>query len=283
MSDAPGRAGSAAAAGAPSRRAWPTAAAAEVGAGSGALPRGAAPAGCWAARAGLAKITRSTAFRVAWGMLHGDPVRPTNFGPPFCFARPSQPPALSRAPRRSAAARRRAAGEGRPSVTPCPSGRRSGRGASPGGPHSARSAREPPISPPPPPSEPGGPAPSTPAAKKCRRNGCRYAARPFPVGARASFSCTEHRAVGFRSMPSPETPVRPLPPRRPGIADPGRDLRRQGQCPRRLRSGTSAVTAGRPELSLEPVGTAGTAQHPAAIRKAFCDAALGPPARPEPG
>ena len=45
-SDAPGRPGSAAAAGAPSRRAWPTAAAAEVGAGSGALPRGAAWAGC---------------------------------------------------------------------------------------------------------------------------------------------------------------------------------------------------------------------------------------------
>ena len=57
----------------------------------------------------------------------------------------------------------------------------------------------------------------------------------------------------------------------------------RARCPRRLRSGTSAVTAGRPELSLEPVGTAGTAQHPAAIRKAFCDAALGPPARPEPG
>ena len=45
LSDGPGRAGSAAAAGAPSRRAWPTAAVAEVGAGSGALPRGAAPAG----------------------------------------------------------------------------------------------------------------------------------------------------------------------------------------------------------------------------------------------
>ena len=76
-SDAPGRAGSAPAAGAPSRRAWPTAAAAEVGAGSGALPRRAAPAGCWAARADLAKITGSIAFRVAWGMHHGDPVRPS--------------------------------------------------------------------------------------------------------------------------------------------------------------------------------------------------------------
>ena len=40
LSDAPGRAGSAAAAaGAPPRHAWPTAVAAEVGAGSGALPR----------------------------------------------------------------------------------------------------------------------------------------------------------------------------------------------------------------------------------------------------
>ena len=38
-SDAPGRAGSAAAAGAPPRRAWPTAAAAEVGAGSEQTPR----------------------------------------------------------------------------------------------------------------------------------------------------------------------------------------------------------------------------------------------------
>ena len=174
-SDAPGRAGSAAAAGAPSRRAWPTAAAAEVGAGSGALPRGAAPAGCWAARAGLAKITRSTAFRVAWGMQHGDPVRPTNFGPPFRCALCAECGLMSRAPRRSAAARRRAVREGRPSVTPCPPGRRSGRGAPPGGPPSARSTPEPPISPPPPPSEPGGPAPSTPAVGSCRRNGCRYA------------------------------------------------------------------------------------------------------------
>ena len=45
LSDAPGRAGSATAAGAPSRRAWPTAAAAEVGAGSGALPMRAMTAG----------------------------------------------------------------------------------------------------------------------------------------------------------------------------------------------------------------------------------------------
>ena len=165
-SDAPGRAVSAAAAGAPSRRAWPTAAAAEVGAGSGALPRGAAPAGCWAARADLAKITGSIAFRVAWGMRHGDPVRPTNFGPLFRCALVAECGQMSRAPRRSAAARRRAAGEGRLSVTPCPFGRRSGRGASPGGPPSARSAREPPISPPPPPSEPGGPAPSAPAASR---------------------------------------------------------------------------------------------------------------------
>ena len=182
-----------------------------------------------------------------------DAVRPTNSGAPFCFARSAECGLMSRAPRRSAAARRRAAGEGRPSVTPCPSGRRSGRGAPPGGPPPARSTREPLISPPPPPSAPGGPAPSTPAALRCRRNGCRYAARPFPVGARASFRFSEGRAVGFRSMPAPETPVRPLPPHRPVIANPGRDLRRQGQCPRRLRSGTSAVTAGRPELSLEPV------------------------------
>ena len=86
-SDAPGRAVSAAAAGAPSRRAWPTAAAAEVGAGSGALPRRAAPAGCWPARAGLAKTTRSTAFRVAPGCVVGGAVRSTNFGPPFRCAR----------------------------------------------------------------------------------------------------------------------------------------------------------------------------------------------------
>ena len=188
-----------------------------------------------------------------------------------------------RAPRRSAAARRRATGEGRPSVTPCPSGRRSGRGTSPGGPPPARSTREPLISPPPPPSEPGGPAPSTPAASRWWRNGCRYAARPFfSTGVRGvpSMGCFP---IGFRCDPPVSLRFNPHSPHRPAIADPGRDLRRQGQCPRRLRSGTSAVTAGRPELSLEPVGTAGTAQRPAAIRKAFCDAALGPPARPEPG
>ena len=169
-SDAPGRAGSAAAAGAPSRRAWPTAAAAEVGAGSGALPRRAAPAGCWAARAGLGKTTGSIAFRVVQGMCELDPVLPTNFGPPFRCAHGAECGLMSRSPRRSAAARRRATGEGRPSVTPCPSGRRSGRGASPGGPPPARSTREPLISPPPPPSEPGGPAPSAPAAFRSRRN-----------------------------------------------------------------------------------------------------------------
>ena len=214
-SDAPGRAGSAAAAGAPSRRAWPTAAAAEVGAGSGALPRGAAPAGCWAARAGLGKTTGSIAFRVVQGMCELDPVLPTNFGPPFRCAHGAECGLMSRSPWRSAAARRRATGEGRPSVTPCPSGRRSGRGASPGGPPPARSTREPPISPPPPPSEPGGPAPSTPAASRCRRNGCRYVSRPLPAGGGGSFRRPEHRAVGFRPLPRPETPVRPRPPRSP--------------------------------------------------------------------
>ena len=181
-SDAPGRAGSAAAAGAPSRRAWPTAAAAEVGAGSGALPRGAAPAGCWAARADLASGEGIDRFGVALDVLEQVPLRARTAADVQHPARPSQPPALSRAPRRSTAARRRATGEGRPSVTPCPSGRRSGRGAPPGGPPSARSAREPPISPPPPPSEPGGPAPSAPAVGSCRRNGCRYAgSRPKQV------------------------------------------------------------------------------------------------------
>ena len=198
-------------------------------------------------------------------------------------ARPCQPPALSRAPRRSTAARRRATGEGRPSVTPCPSGRRSGRGASPGGPPPARSTREPLISPPPPPSEPGGPAPSAASVGRCRRNGCRYAARPFfSTGVRGVPSMGTS-SIGFRCVPPIILRFNPHSPLCPAIAAPGRDLRRQGQCPRRLRSGTSAVTAGRPELSLEPVGTAGTAQHPAAIRKARCDAALGPPARPEPG
>ena len=216
-------------------------------------------------------------------MQHGDPVRPTNFGLPFRCALGAECGLYSRAPRRSTAARRRAVREGRPSVTPCPSGRRSGRGAPPGGPPPARSTREPPISPPPPPSEPGGPAPSTPAARRCRRNGRRYAARRPQVVGRCFPRWIRSISIGFRRDSVPQLPVRPHTPHRPVIADPGRDLRRQGQCPRRLRSGTSAVTAGRPELSLEPVGTAGTAQHPAAIRKALCDAALGPPARPEPG
>ena len=177
LSDAPGRAGSAAAAGAPSRRACPTAAAAEVGASSGALPRGAAPAGCWSARADLTSAGGTTVLGVVQGMGELDPARPTGSACPLCFAYVAECGRASRAPWRSAAARRRATGEGRPSVTPCPSGRRSGRGAPPGGPPSARSAREPPISPPPPPSEPGGPALSTPAASRCRRNGCRYAPR----------------------------------------------------------------------------------------------------------
>ena len=190
---------------------------------------------------------------------------------------------MSRAPRRSAAARRRATGEGRPSVTPCPPGRRSGRGAPLGGPPCARSAREPPISLPPPPSEPGGPAPSTPAVGSCRRNGCRYARsrRKHPMRGLGRWSWST--SIGSRCASAVCEPFYPHSGRPPVIADPGRDLRRQGQCPRRLRSGTSAVTAGRPELSLEPVGTAGTAQRPGTIRKAFCDAALGPPARPEPG
>jgi len=230
-SDAPGRAGSAAAAGAPSRRAWPTAAAAEVGAGSGALPPGAAPAGC--ARVCGPPLQTGGRERFYDRPMGADrcALAPAGLDEVQNPARPSQPPAWSRAPRGSAAARRGAVREGRPSVTPCPSGRRSGRGAPPGGPPPARSTREPLISPPPPPSEPGGPAPSTPAARRCRRNGCRYAARPFPVGARASFRFSEGRAVGFRSMPAPETPVRPLPPHRPVIAHPGRDLRRQGSMP----------------------------------------------------
>jgi len=182
LSDAPGRAGSAAAAGAPSRRACPTAAAAEVGAGSGALPWGAAPAGCWAARAGLAKTTGSTVFRVAQTCAVGDAVSPTNSGPPFRCARGAECGLMSRAPWRSTAARWGAEGEGRPSATPCPSGRRGGRGPSPGGPPSVRVAQVPPIWPPPPEAQPGGPALSAPAVGSCRRNGCRYAgSRPKQV------------------------------------------------------------------------------------------------------
>ena len=123
------------------------------------------------------------------------------------------------------------------------------------------------------------------------RAGCLKPAKPLPL--RTSRRCQEVRkggarpgastAVGFRRVSPPPRPVRPHPPHRPVIARPREIFAGRARCPRRLRSGTSAVTAGRPELSLEPVGTAGTAQHPAAIRKAFCDAALGPPARPEPG
>ena len=190
---------------------------------------------------------------------------------------------MSRDPRRSAAARRGAVREGRPSVTPCPSGRRSGRGAPPGGPPSARSTREPPISPPPPPSEPGGPAPSTPAARRCRRNGCRYAPRRPQVVGRCFPRWIRSISIGSRCAPPPPWPFYPHAPHRPVIARPWEIFAGRARCPTRLRSGTSAVTAARPELSLEPVGTAGTAQHPAAIQKALCDAGLGPPARPEPG
>ena len=134
------------------------------------------------------------------------------------------------------------------------------------------------------------------APKRARRPGALRAgcpamlAKPLPLRdwapnpyGRCFLSFPQGPSTDFRRGRKARGPVRPHTARRPVIADPGRDLRRQGQCPRRLRSGASAVTAGRPELSLEPVGTAGTAQHPAAIRKAFCDAALGPPARPEPG
>ena len=123
------------------------------------------------------------------------------------------------------------------------------------------------------------------------RGGCLMLAKRLPL--RTSRRCQEVRkggarqpastAVGFRRVSPPPRPVRPHPPHRPVIARPREIFAGRARCPRRLRSGTSAVTAARPELSLEPVGTAGTAQHPAAIRKAFCDAALGPPARPEPG
>ena len=165
-SDAPGRAGSAPAAGAPSRRAWPTAAAAEVGAGSGALPRRAARAGCSRARRPPLKTADARRSRDRPGVLHRCALAVGCSDDVQHPARPSQPPALSRAPRRSTAARRRATGEGRPSVTPCPSGRRSGRGASPGGPPSVRVAQVPPIWPPPPEAQPGAAALSAAAASR---------------------------------------------------------------------------------------------------------------------
>ena len=230
-SDAPGRAGSAAAAGAPSRRAWPTAAAAEVGAGSGALPPGAAPAGC--ARVCGPPLQTGGRERFYDRPMGADrcALAPAGLDEVQNPARPSQPPAWSRAPRGSAAARRGAVREGRPSVTPCPSGRRSGRGAPPGGPPPARSTREPLISPPPPPSEPGGPAPSAPAARRCRRNGCRYMPPPFFSGARGFGSWPEPSSIVFRCVPPITLRFNPHSPHRPVIATPGRDLRRQGSMP----------------------------------------------------
>jgi len=95
LSDAPGRAGSAAAAGAPSRRAWPTAAAAEVGAGSGALPRRAAPAGC-------SLRARSSCFAPSGRGPRAMVTRPARASPRYAFSAPfPSPPSETFRPSRS--------------------------------------------------------------------------------------------------------------------------------------------------------------------------------------